>query len=445
MGVTYHFGYPNMQRIVAIDEAVNNAQNGEKYQVNYRGKYRPLTVIEVPIEMLVYRIENIRTKSLQKEWLAQHRNLPRDLFVSDPNSIEAQENQHQVLKLLVDKENLLKTFKDNDKLQQTEPLICSKDGVVVNGNRRLCAWRELYYGNKSKYAHFQTVRVAVLPDSDPQGIYDLEVALQIHSDMKAEYVWHAIAADYQEKFDAGMDIGILAAKQNKKPEEIRTYIECYNYAAQYLESIGHPDEWTRVDKQEYAFKQIVIGRKNIVNPGDKELFQEISKAMLQTPAVGDRLYKQKYNNYSNFTKINNNYTTYVFKQIEFEYRHGIPAADLDLLRSILYEASDEDILRNEALLEKYVNVVYVDAASESNIPENVSEEIKEALISYRTKTYKLNRIKAYEVFKNVSCDRIAKFAPTSLEDLKALRCLDEAQITLYGQDIIEIVKQVLNK
>lgn len=147
----------------------------------------------------------------------------------------------------------------------------------------------------------------------------------------------------------------------------------------------------------------------------------------------------------NFTKINNNYTTYVFKQIEFEYRHGIPAADLDLLRSILYEASDEDILRNEALLEKYVNVVYVDAASESNIPENVSEEIKEALVSYRTKTYKLNRIKAYEVFKNVSCDRIAKFAPTSLEELKALRCLDEAQITLYGQDIIEIVKQVLNK
>ena len=64
MGVTYHFGYPNMQRIVAIDEAVNNAQNGEKYQVNYRGKYRPLTVIEVPIEMLVYRIETIFYKGI---------------------------------------------------------------------------------------------------------------------------------------------------------------------------------------------------------------------------------------------------------------------------------------------------------------------------------------------------------------------------------------------
>lgn len=152
-------------------------------------------------------------------------------------------------------------------------------------------------------------------------------------------------------------------------------------------------------------------------------------------------FKEKYNNYSNFTKINNNYTNYVFRQIEFEYRQGIPADDMNFLNAILYSASEEDILRNEYLLEKYVNVVYTDTTAESDIPESVSAVIKEALIAYRTKTYKLNRIKAYEVFKNVSCDRITKFAPTTLEDLKALRCLDEAQLTLYGPDIVDIVKQ----
>ena len=47
-----------------------------------------------------------------------------------------------------------------------------------------------------------------------------------------------------------------------------------------------------------------------------------------------KTFKEKYNNYSNFTKINNNYTTYVFKQIEFEYRHGIPDNDMNLLDSI---------------------------------------------------------------------------------------------------------------
>ncbi len=157
-----------------------------------------------------------------------------------------------------------------------------------------------------------------------------------------------------------------------------------------------------------------------------------------------KTFKEKYNNYSNFTKINNNYITYVFKQIEFEYREGIPANDMGLLNAILYAASAEDKQRDEALLEKYVNVIYVDTAADSGIPENISAQIKEALVAYRTKAYKLNRIKAYEVFRNVSCERIAKFAPCSLEDLKALRCLDEAQLTLYGQDIIDIVKKVVN-
>lgn len=155
-------------------------------------------------------------------------------------------------------------------------------------------------------------------------------------------------------------------------------------------------------------------------------------------------FKEKSNNYSNFTKVNSNYTTYVFKQIEFEYRDGISPKDMEFLNSILHDASEEDILRNESLLEKYVNIEFTNIASESNIPENISANIKEALIAYRTKTYKMNRIKAYEVFKNAACDRIAKFAPTSLEDLKELRCLDEAQMTLYGQDIIQIIQHMLN-
>ncbi len=154
-----------------------------------------------------------------------------------------------------------------------------------------------------------------------------------------------------------------------------------------------------------------------------------------------RSFKERYNNYSNFTKINNNYSTYVFRQIEFEYRTGIPEEDLRFLSNVLYHPTEIELQRDKALLGKYVNVVYSDIATVSDVPENVSMEIKEALVAYRTKTYKLHRVKAYEVFKNVACDRIARFAPKSLEELKSLRCLDEAQITLYGQDILDIIKQ----
>lgn len=283
----YRFGYPTHRRIELFEEAKPTGT----YPEEYRGKYRDLPIIEVPIESLVYRIENIRTKSLQKEWFTRHPESPKDLFTSDPLSIEAQEAQHQILTGLASDAGLLSAFKDG-KLQQKDPIICSDDGIVVNGNRRLCTWRNLYYGDKIKYAHFQSIRVAVLPDHDPQGMYDLEVALQIHSDMKAKYVWHALAADYKERVGNVDDISAFAAKQGKKSDDIRSMIECYDYAAQYLESIGHPNEWSRVNGQDSAFKQIISGRKSIMQPGDKELFQEIVKAMLQIPASGDRLYAQ---------------------------------------------------------------------------------------------------------------------------------------------------------
>lgn len=131
-------------------------------------------------------------------------------------------------------------------MQQKEALIATDDGVVVNGNRRLCAWRTLYYSDRIKYAHFQTVRVAVLPDHDPRGIYDLEVVLKIHSDMKAEYAWHSIAADYKEKIEQGVDLQKFAQKQGKSAEEINRLIECYEYAEQYLESIIYTNRFLRL-------------------------------------------------------------------------------------------------------------------------------------------------------------------------------------------------------
>ena len=104
----FSFGYPNATRVLNISEALRDPQRLDKHYINYRGKYRPLPVIEVPIALPVYRIENIRTKSLQKEWLSSHAETPRDIFISDPFSIAAQETQHQILKKLIDKENFFK-------------------------------------------------------------------------------------------------------------------------------------------------------------------------------------------------------------------------------------------------------------------------------------------------------------------------------------------------
>ena len=145
------------------------------------------------------------------------------------------------------------------------------------------------------------------------------------------------------------------------------------------------------------------------------------------------------------TKINNNYMSYIFSQIVREYRNGITGADKVFLASVFYPASEEDLLRDKLLLQKYVNVISADINISSNVPDEVAERIKDELINYRTKMCKERRIKAYEVFRNLSCERIAKFAPTTVDDLKKLRCLDEIQIKRYGEDIVAIISEIVKK
>ena len=111
--------------------------------------------------------------------------------------------------------------------------------------------------------------------------------------------------------------------------------------------------------------------------------------------------------------------------------------------SVFYEATEDDLNRDTRLLQKYVNVISAEMNAETDVSQELADKIKDALIAYRTDVCKKKRIKAYEVFRNISCERIAKFAPMDIDALKALRCLDEAQIKTYGSDIIDIVIDII--
>lgn len=151
------------------------------------------------------------------------------------------------------------------------------------------------------------------------------------------------------------------------------------------------------------------------------------------------------NNYSNFTKINSNYNSYIFRQIVFEYRNGISEADREFLNKYLYDASQVELDRDRALLDKYVNVLTADMNEVSNIPDKIKDAIKDDLIDYRSKVCKITKQKPFEIFRNISCERIAKFAPKTIEELKQLRCLDELQLDTHGKNIIGIVNENLDK
>jgi hypothetical protein len=74
--------------------------------------------------------------------------------------------------------------------QQTEPLLALFDGLVVNGNRRLAAMRELLRRDPRRYAPFAEVAVAVLPEGTaPDEVEYVEAALQMAPETKLGYGW----------------------------------------------------------------------------------------------------------------------------------------------------------------------------------------------------------------------------------------------------------------
>ena len=287
------FGYPLIKR---TEEIANKIQHPEsQYIIEIMGRRRSIPVISVRIEFPVYRLANGRTRSAQLEYLTVNPSVRRDMFTGDNDSYDAQKAQHEILKQLVRDEDLLSSFQSGE-LEQVDPILCTNTGVVVNGNRRLCAWRILYYSDKTKYKTFETIQIAVLPDMDEKGILDIEKKLQILKTMRAEYRWHTKALMAETDLQSGQRDTDVAKSFDMTKKKLLELIEARRIASVFLESIGHPNEWSRLDKSQYAFESIVTGGKKIVDPSKKELFQKLAFDLIKNNiesldgGPGDRLY-----------------------------------------------------------------------------------------------------------------------------------------------------------
>ena len=96
-GTTNLYGEPLLTRKSDIANKVAVSQT--LYPIELMGRLQSLKQIRVRITLPVYRLENGRTRTFQKEYLATHPDAPRDLFTLDPESIEAQKAQHEILQM----------------------------------------------------------------------------------------------------------------------------------------------------------------------------------------------------------------------------------------------------------------------------------------------------------------------------------------------------------
>ena len=290
---------------VRIEEFANLKSSATAHhRMIFKGEMRELPIIRVSIDLPKYRLENGRTASAQEEYLAKNPSAPKDLFSVDPELWTSQEAQHKLLVEMAKLSDLQQTF-DDPKNIQVEVILLDENGFVVNGNRRLAAWRELVHKDKSKYSHFENIDVVVLPHCDNKEIDRIEARLQISKDIRADYSWDARAKMMQAKQRRDNFSNKEIADMYEMSEgDIKELFDMLSYAEEFLKSRGKEGHWSIVSDRESAFQKLAQFRPKIATIGKQELFKEISFSLIDKPEeAGGRLYEQIPAIYDNLEKV----------------------------------------------------------------------------------------------------------------------------------------------
>lgn len=283
------FGYSLERRIKELAASKNNPPLGHD-RIMVKGQLQNLEIVRVPIGLPKYRLSNGRTASLQEEWLANNPDEARDFFEKDPELWTAQEEQHKLLRELIKQEGLLDLFKDTSNIQ-VNPITLDEHGFVINGNRRLCCWRELFQHSPDEYPHFSHVDVVVLPHCDEKEIDRIEADFQIKRDIRANYSWETRAIMMRQKQRLhGFDDKEIADVYGIRKADVEEARDMLALAAEYLKSRDHENQWSRVG-DEFAYRELRKAQQKLPAAGDRELLKRSAFALLDDPdSAGGRLY-----------------------------------------------------------------------------------------------------------------------------------------------------------
>lgn len=205
----------------------------------------------IPIDYLAPNVLNDRIAWKIREFEAEK---GRKL---SPNNHEDVEFVYDLIEKESPKEND-KTLKDlAEKGQQVDGII-TKDGIIIDGNRRATLLRKLFKGAASKFSKnledFRFFKAIVLSeDIDDKEIMALETRIQIGEDKKLDYnpiclyikVDNLSAAEYNDQQ--------IANYMNITEGEVKERREIFRLMNEYLESIGKPNHYTLLEGLEDQF------------------------------------------------------------------------------------------------------------------------------------------------------------------------------------------------
>lgn len=250
---------PRAERQAIITKALEASERKERLD-DFRGEPIDLKVVSLEAGLPVYRMANCRTFSEQQNAIAK-KGLDPTFFSKGQESTEAQSEQHEILRRITRSAKASIANIDEVLLLegQREAILITSTGVVVNGNRRLSAMRELYATDPTKYSKFSHIKCAVLPsDASADDIDDVEAALQARPQTKLDYDWIGEAQLVRRQLQKGRSVDQVAAQLRRKSAEVKNLLQALEEAELYLNSWAKkPGQYSLVAEDgEQLFKDI---------------------------------------------------------------------------------------------------------------------------------------------------------------------------------------------
>lgn len=158
----------------------NLAETGGVKKLSIQGQIKTFTVYRIPIEYLIYNKKNGRIATYVSQFIDEGKEFPKDNVVEFNNIIEK----------YIERSNpdALKKTKANIKIMsQTEPAVVTADGVILDGNRRFTALRQL--SKEGAGAEFNYLEAVILENDTytEKDIKRLELNLQHAIESKVDY------------------------------------------------------------------------------------------------------------------------------------------------------------------------------------------------------------------------------------------------------------------
>lgn len=217
----------------------------------YQNKTRTLPVYMIDLDYLIYNKFNGRISSYVKSHQMQYGEI-------HPETPEGKKKIEEFLWNSQIPRNKA-TIKDLDNHGQIEAGIVTRDGVIIDGNRRASLLNKLLTEKKENPRYFNAIILDDTIAESSKDIMRLETTYQMGVDEKVDY--NAIEKYLKckdLKNDHDFSEAEIAAMMGMPDSDakVKEWLEIMELMDDYLESLGYDEIYTRLDKTEGIFVDI---------------------------------------------------------------------------------------------------------------------------------------------------------------------------------------------